>query len=109
MMNICDKLSKIIQSFDPEYTMKYNKYHIGLSKDGRSNNFIIFKPKKKFVWIGIQLEESNDIQNQLNEAGFQLFKYKRDKYRIKLTQKDVENNVDLLTRLIKMSYEIHGR
>ena len=40
--NIFDNLSQYVSG----YELKYNKFYIGLSKDGIAKNFIEFKPKK---------------------------------------------------------------
>lgn len=41
-----DQLLTIVQEIDPSLELKYNKFHIGLSKGGQAFNFVIFRPKK---------------------------------------------------------------
>ena len=45
-VQIADSLLKIIHKFDPEFKLKYNKFYIGLEKDGKPNNFVKFCPGK---------------------------------------------------------------
>jgi hypothetical protein len=37
---IADQRSEIVREFDPSIALKYNKFYIGLAKDGRSDNFL---------------------------------------------------------------------
>jgi hypothetical protein len=44
---IADQLLGIVREFDPSLAMKYNKFYIGLAKDGRANKFVTFRPLRK--------------------------------------------------------------
>jgi hypothetical protein len=46
-VHLADKLLEIAREYDPSLEMKYNKFYIGLSKDGQPYNFVIFTPQKK--------------------------------------------------------------
>ena len=53
---MADKLLEIARTFDPTLELKYNKFYIGINKDGRlpfalrpKKNFIRFEPKLKNV------------------------------------------------------------
>jgi hypothetical protein len=62
---------------------KYNKYNIGLTKNGLADNFVSFKARKSYLIMRLKLE---DIQNELLESG-----------------------LDLNTVLMKMDKEYHFR
>jgi hypothetical protein len=42
-------LLSIAKTHDPALELKYNKFYIGLAKDGQPYNFIVFRPKKGFT------------------------------------------------------------
>src|SRR4051812_20131012 len=44
-----DQLLNIIHEFDPMLEPKYNKFYIGLAKNGQPKNFIVFRPRKSTV------------------------------------------------------------
>jgi len=45
-VSLADELLGIIHTFDPGLELKYNKFYIGLAKNGQPNNFVNFQPKK---------------------------------------------------------------
>jgi hypothetical protein len=46
---LADQMMNDIKSLDPNLELKYNKFYIGLSKDGQPYNFVTFRPKKSFL------------------------------------------------------------
>lgn len=102
---LVDDLFEVVKSFDPAFELKYNKFYIGLAKDGRPDNFVIFRPKKKFVRIDLRLGKDRETENRIEEAGLDLMEYSRSgRTRIKLTKKEIKEQGDFLTDLIKMAY-----
>ena len=49
-VEMADRMLEVISSFAPNQELKYNKYYIGLSSNGQTNNFVIFKPNIKKIW-----------------------------------------------------------
>ena len=45
-LGVADELLTVLKELDPSLEFKYNKFYIGLSKDGRPYNFVTFAPKK---------------------------------------------------------------
>ena len=54
ILKVVDDIFVSLQSFAPGYELKYNKFYIGMSKDGISKNFVSFKPKKSFLYLTIK-------------------------------------------------------
>ncbi|MBE0534520.1 MAG: hypothetical protein IH624_02545 [Phycisphaerae bacterium] len=107
---VADDLSELIKAFAPGFELKYNKFYIGLAKDGRTNNFAIFQPKRKFTVLLLKLKKSNELSAQLDEKGLDMMDYtKSGRYRLRLTREDVKANADFLKSLLQQSYgEAHG-
>ena len=107
-VEMADRILEVISSFAPNQNLKYNKYYIGLSSNGRANNFVIFKPKKKFLRIEPKLEESDEVQEIIEGAGIDSDYNKwRRRYRIKITPKDLKDNAEVITTILKRAYELN--
>lgn len=107
MMELTDKLVEKVLSMDPKLSPKYNKFYLGLTYEGRANNFITFRPKKEWVWVGIVLDKSDEIDSKLNEIGYDSTEYdiKLGKYRIRVTNHDGEEQLNYLYELFKIAYK----
>jgi hypothetical protein len=66
---MADDLLEIVRTLDPNLELKYNKFYIGLAKNGQPCNFAVFRPKKNFVRIEPRLEKSDETQDRLETAG----------------------------------------
>ncbi|MEE8484551.1 MAG: DUF5655 domain-containing protein [Nitrospinota bacterium] len=104
---LADDLLTFIKSFEESIELKYNKFYIGLTKNGRPFNFAIFRPKKKHINLEIRLNQSEEIQKMLDEAGLEVLGYikRYRQYKIPLYEKDIKSNSELLTKLLEMAYK----
>lgn len=103
---IADELYSLIKTFDPAIELKYNKFYIGLAKNGQPNNFAIFRPQKNGLRLEIRLAKSEDVEAKLNETGLDLMEYSRwGRYRIRLTKDDIKKHSVFLQELLKKAYE----
>lgn len=103
---LADDLVAMINEFTNGYELKYNKFYIGLAKDGQPNNFVIFRPKKTNTTMEIRLERANEIDKLIEDAGLDLMEYdnKWNRYRIRISKQDLLKNKDLIVRLLKMAF-----
>jgi hypothetical protein len=104
---LADELLGIIKTFDPELEFKYNKYYIGLAKDDRPNNFVVFRPQKSAVRVDPRLERSDELEQKLVDAGLDMLDYDRrsGRYRLRLTEPEIEQHRELLTDLLQQAYD----
>lgn len=103
---MADELLTVIQSFDSAFELKYNKFYIGLAKEGQANNFVVFHPKKKFLRLGLRMKKSDDIEDKINNTGLDLSDYtKSGRYRIRLMKNDIKQNEEFIKELLKQSYD----
>jgi predicted transport protein len=110
-LEMTDKLHAIIRTLDPELSLKYNKFYIGLAKNDQPNNFAIFRPKKDWVRLEFRLERSDEMQAKLEQAGLDVMDYDDHwgRYRVRLTKGDIEKYQDLLKELLQKSYAESGQ
>lgn len=106
-VKMADDLLALIKSFAGEIELKYNKFYIGLAKDGQPFNFVVFKPRKSGMNIEIKLPYSDDVQKQIEEEGMDDMGYLKrwGLFRIRLTEKDITAKEKFISELLKKAYE----
>jgi hypothetical protein len=66
---IVDQLLSIVREFDPALELKFNKFYIGLARNGRVNNFVSFVPQKKALLLQPDIEQSAEIDTEIELSG----------------------------------------
>ncbi|WP_341863592.1 hypothetical protein [Gymnodinialimonas sp. 57CJ19] len=102
---LMDRMFEIVKEGDPSCELKYNKFYVGLIKDGRANNYVTFRPKKSFVLFEPKLPRTDEVDGLLDQAGVETLEY-NDRwglYRIRVTDKDFKTHVGLFRDLIDRS------
>ncbi|MFO1315659.1 MAG: DUF5655 domain-containing protein [Burkholderiales bacterium] len=109
-MEMTDALAAMVKEIAPDLSLKYNKFCIGLAKDGQPSNFVIFRPKKDWMRLEPRLERTDETQAKLDEAGLDVMEYdaRWGRYRIRLAKGDVKKHEVLLRELLKTAYEAAG-
>lgn len=102
-----DDLLRVVKEFHPSLELKYNKFYIGLSRDGQPFNFVEFKPKRNFLKLELALPQTDDFDTKIEDAGFDAMDYdKRWKhYRLRLTKSDIGSKAETLRELMRLAYE----
>ena len=110
VLSIMDMIFKDVEECAPGYELKYNKFYVGLSRDGVATNFIFFKPKKKFMSLFIHLPETEETNTSLEQGKVDFDYVGRNRaYRIKITHvKEYHGNRELIISLIKSSMELRN-
>lgn len=105
MLKAVDSIFTDISQFASGFDLKYNKFYIGLSKDGIAKNFVTFKPKKSFLYLVIKGTEDSEKIKLLEEAGLDTSYTARWKeYNIRLSgYEEYKKHKELLDNLIKDS------
>lgn len=110
-VGMADDLLEIIKGFDPHLELKYNKFYIGLAKDGQPTNFAIFRPQKNSLRFEPRLNKSDEIKSQLDEAGLDVMDYDQSRggrYRIRLSKGDIKKHSEVLTNVLRSAYDNSG-
>jgi hypothetical protein len=72
MMALVDSMLKLIHTFQPGYELKFNKFYIGLDKDGSADNFVVYRVKKKHMRFEPRLKSAAEIDQELEKADLDL-------------------------------------
>jgi hypothetical protein len=106
-VHLADQLLDIVHEFDPSLQFKYNKYYIGLLKDGQPFNFVSFRPHKTNINIDLKLPRTDEIDKKIETAGLDTLEYstRSGAYRLSLDKDDVATKKDVLKELIQAAYQ----
>ena len=102
-VKMADEILEIINSFKSGYELKYNKFYIGLSKNGQPNNFAIFRPKKNYMRLEIKHPKTQELDeiiegNDLDEMGYD---NRWRNYRIRLNKGEISKKADIIKSLLE--------
>ena len=104
---MADEFLELAKQYDASLELKYNKFYIGLAKNGQPSNFIIVRPKKGFIRFEPRLRSSPETTERLENAGLDVMDYdaKWGRYRIRLKPGEIEKNREILEEVVKEAYE----
>lgn len=106
-VTIADDLLQTVRQFDASLELKYNKFYIGLSRDGQPYNFVTFRPKKTNLNLDVKLPETDELDAKIEKAGIETLEYNKrwGNYRLRLTKDLVKSQAELLRELMQLAYE----
>jgi hypothetical protein len=107
-LSMADELLQIAKQFDSQLELKYNKFYIGLAKNGLPRNVVIIRPKKNFVRFEPRLKSTTETTERLENAGLDVMDYRGDRYRIRLNLGDIDKQKEIITQVIKEAFEEIG-
>jgi hypothetical protein len=107
---IVDDLLGLVTEIDAGLNLKYNKFYIGLVKNDKPNNFIVFRLRKHSCLFQPRLEKSSEIDEMLARAEVETLPYDKawSRYRIYVTSDDIKRHAALLRDLMKRAWERQG-
>lgn len=85
IMKEVDAIFKDLGQYTSGYELKYNKFYVGLAKDGIAKNFISFKPKKSFLHFLFKTNENQELLKKIEDTGLDVtYDSRWRQYRVKL-------------------------
>jgi predicted transport protein len=107
MLVAVDDMLGTAKQLDPKLELKYNKYYIGLGRDGVAFNFVQFRTRKSMVSLEIKLPQTDDVNAKIEQAGLDPLEYNQrwGLYRLRLSANDVKNKIELLRDLMQLAYQ----
>jgi len=105
-LGMADALLRQLKQLDPALEMKYNKFYIGLARDGEPDNFVLFKPRKHVLLVEIRLTQSPEVDEKIESAGLDTLSYLKrwGKYRLSLQADDLPKYAPLLDELFRRAF-----
>ena len=108
-LKLADAILAIVDKVAPGFTLKYNKHYIGLSIQGISKNFISMTPRKKAILLAAKLPQAEETQALLEQTDMDIMAYDKqwNQYRVRLTEKDIQQSDATLLQLIQKAYSAY--
>lgn len=105
MLKTVDDIFSDLAEYVTGYELKYNKFYIGISKDGVAKNFISFKPKKSFLYLIFKANEDKQLSEKLEDAGLDItYESRWKQYRIKLADyEDYKKHRDIIVECVSIA------
>ena len=107
---MADELLEVLKALNPRLELKYNKFYIGLAKDGQPDNFVIFRPQKNAIRVEPRLQKTEEVETAVEAAGLDMLDYDKKwrRLRIRLQKGDVQKHAAVLRQLLEASYKESG-
>ena len=104
---LTDEVFQMVKQVDPALELKYNKFYIGLSRNGQPFNFVQFQPRKSQLNLYLKLPETDDLDSKIEGAGIEKQGYDKrsGRYRLLLAKGELASKAGALQELIKLAHE----
>jgi len=108
---LVDSLLKLVNRVEPSAILKYNKHYIGLDVGGSPLNFVSFMPRRAHLILTLKLPQSKEIDEIVNEAGFETLTYESQwrQYRLRIDGEITEKQSETLVGLMQRAREGFGK
>lgn len=105
MLKSVEDIFECLKEFISGYELKYNKFYIGVAKDGLAKNFIMFKPKKNYLYLIVKGNDDSEKAKIIEDNGLEVNYLARWKqYRIRLNGYDeYTKHKEILDDIVKDS------
>ncbi len=101
---VADSLLELVNEVTgDDLELKYNKHYIGLSRNGLPDNFMSFRARKEHLVAEFRIPREDDVTTLIEDSGIDSLPYDKRwaRYRLRLTEPEVETHRDLLLDLTK--------
>lgn len=107
VLKYVDEIFKDVSQYAPGFELKYNKFYIGLARNGSATNFLYFKPKKRFIYLFAKFPENTERSEQLDNTDLEWIYAARSRaYRIKINKiEEYHKHKQLIETLIRDAME----
>jgi Domain of unknown function (DUF5655) len=109
-VHLADELLEIAKEIDPTLSLRYNKFHIGISKDNQAFNFVVFRPQKSAIRLDVKLPKTEEIDKQIDEIGIETLEYaaRWGRYRFSLKAEDIKEKRAEIKELMAQAYKLRN-
>ncbi len=109
-LGLADRILKVCQVFQPTLEFSYNKYYMGFWLDGRACNFAVCRPQKNALRLDINMPQSEEADEIIENTEIDFLDYDKRaaRYRLKLSDSDINSKAEALTSLLNMAYNLRN-
>ncbi len=106
IMGLVDQIHSMVEKTDSGVELKYNKYYIGLVKNGIVNNYVSLVPQKKKVIVRFRIPRSEKVNDMIDDAGIGTHAYDKEfkNYQVIVPNRTaIDEHAPLLSDLIQIA------
>lgn len=105
---MADEFLELAKQFDESLELKYNKFYIGLAKNGQPSNFMIVRPQKGAIRFEPRLKSAAETTERMENAGLDVMDYdsRPGRYRIRLKPGEIVKNREILSEIVREAYGV---
>lgn len=105
-LQLTDELLSVVKQLNPALELKYNKFYIGLARNGRPDNFITFIARKKYVTVQPRMPRTDDVDSLISSSGIDALSYDRQwgRYRLNIDKETLKNQSPLIRQLFDLAF-----
>ena len=109
-LKIMDHVLKQIHEINSKAKPNFNKNYVGLTIDGKPQNFVTFRPRKDWVITEFKIEQNGATTTRLAESGLNVLAYSSrwGYYRVQVGQNDIEEHRNLIRDLVREAHDSFG-
>lgn len=74
-VQLADEFVGIAREIYTSLELKYNKFYIGLAREGQPFNVALVRPRKSTINPEVKLPRADDIDAKIEQAGIKAFEY----------------------------------
>jgi hypothetical protein len=101
-----DLCVELLKSINTSLSENYLRRYIGIKDQNKSNNMVIFWPKRSFLKIGSKNDDKELWLKKLEDAGITVFKdRKSNRVHLRATKDEIQNNRELFIEFFKDAYK----
>lgn len=103
VMELLDRVERLVNGVMPGYQLKYNKHYVGLQKDKISELFVLFRPRRRHLIIEWRIDRSDEVDQLLEDSGAETMTYDNrwKRYRAQFTPADFEDHEALIVDFLR--------
>ncbi len=107
MLNLVDKCFEILKEVTSDFAPSYKKQYVGLAENGRPNNFITFKTRKKFIRVSTRATGIDEWKARLEDVGISVLdnSQKWGRVAMNLSKENLTQHRELIKGLFATAYE----
>jgi hypothetical protein len=95
-MSDATNLIRLIKEVDPGVELSYKRNYCGLSRNGKVENYVLYKPRKNHIGFHFRLPRSSENDSIIEKLDFSILRFDRwGFYVIVVNKEDIENKQDI--------------
>ena len=102
---LADRLLELVNEVSPGMDLKFNRHYIGLARSGLTDNFVVFRPRRKHLGCAFRIPRSDVTTAFIESSGLDYMEYEERGgfYRVQLRDEDLPLRKEALLHLIRQA------